>query len=315
MTPILSSAKPVLVTGAGGLVGGSVVTQLASRGEHVVGLDKFPSSVAGVEIVECDLRDIRRLYGIVHKANAGAIIHCGGYSGPMLGRENPHDMIEVNVTGTANLLELARLTGMRRFVYCSSMSVYGSTTAGPVDEHSYLEPATVYGATKLAAEQLVIAYARDHGLDTAALRLSWIYGPNRKTTCILRQMIDDALHGKPTTQSWGADFPRQYIHSDDAARALLAALDSQGLKKRVYNITGESRVTLGELSDLVRQSLPDADIMLGPGPAPDDDYHHEFNTSAARAELGFRPHIPLSNGVADMVTELRRRLERGAFQC
>lgn len=315
MTSNLSSPKPVLVTGAAGLVGSAVVAQLASRGEPVVGLDKFAGSVAGVPVIDCDLRDIHRLHGIAHKANAGAIIHCGGYSGPMLGRENPHEMIEVNVTGTTNLLELARLVGMRRFVYCSSMSVYGSTTSGPVDEHSYLEPATVYGATKLAAEQLVLAYARDHGLDTAALRLSWIYGPNRTTACILRKMIEDALEGKSTRQSWGVDFPRQYIHGDDAARALVAALDAEVLKKRVYNITGESRVTLGELAGFVRQSLPDADIMLDPGNAPDDDYHHEFNTSAARAELGFRPQIALGDGVAAMVTELRRRAERGAHSC
>lgn len=310
MTSTPSSAKTVLVTGAGGLVGGAVVAQLAARGDAVVALDRFAGSVAGMPIVECDLRDIHRLHGIAQKADA--IIHCGGYSGPMLGRENPHDMITVNVTGTANLLELARLIGMRRFVYCSSMSVYGSTATGPVDEHSYLEPATVYGATKLAAEQLVIAYARDHGLDTAALRLSWIYGPNRTTACILRRMIDDALSGRPTRQNWGADFPRQYIHAEDAARALVAALDAGCLKKRVYNITGASRVTLGELAALVRQSLPDADIVLDPGPAPDDDYHHEFDLSAARAELGFSPQIALGDGIAAMVADLRRRAERGA---
>lgn len=301
-----TTSERVLVTGASGLVGSAVVRRLSAEGFVVTAVDKFPGEAGGVIVSACDLRDVHRMYAIACAGTIDTIIHCGGYSGPMVGRENPYDMIEVNVTGTANLLELGRVMSVRRFIYCSSMSVYGSTSMGPVSESSPLAPATVYGATKLAAEQLVIAYGREHGIDAAALRLSWVYGPQRTNACILRRMIEDAIDGRATTQDWGSDFPRQYIHSEDAAAALIAAMNAPKLRSRIYNITGESTVTLGELADLVRTVMPEARIDLQRGPAPDDDYHHPFSTSAARNELGFVPRISLAEGVEAMVAEIRK---------
>src|SRR5690606_27532373 len=144
-------------------------------------------------IVDCDLRDTHRLHQLAFGQDLDSIVHCGAHSGPMVARDNPYDLVAVNVVGTANVLEVARLQRVRRFVNCSSVSVYGSTSAGPVREDPALHPSTVYGATKLAAEHLATAYAREHGLDAVSLRLSWVYGPRRTTSCLLRRMIEDAL--------------------------------------------------------------------------------------------------------------------------
>jgi len=300
-------SETIMVTGAAGLVGRAVVGQLAARGQAVLALDRRAARIDQIDVIECDTRDIHRLNFLARQADIGAIVHCGTYSGPMVGRGNPYDMMAVNVMGTANVLELARISGMRRFVYCSSASVYGSTAAGPVQEDSALSPSTLYGATKLAAEQLVLAYAREQGVDAAALRLSWIYGPNRETACVLRKMIDDAAAGRPTRLGWGMDFHRQYIHSDDVARAVIATLDAPLLRQRVYNITGESFVTLGAVADIVRTALPQAEIELAPGPDPQDDDHHRLDTRAAREELGFRPQISLEEGIGAMIATLAAR--------
>lgn len=297
----MTTHRTVLVTGAAGLIGNSVLEQLAGRDDRVVAIDRNAGTHAEVTILDCDLRDTHRLHAIASETSPDSIIHCGGHSGPMVARDNSYDLVSVNVIGTANMLELARIRKMRRFIYCSSASVYGSTTSRRVYEDVALHPSTVYGATKLAAEQIVLSYGREHGIDAAALRLAWVYGPNRTTACILRTMIADALAGRPTRIGWGADFYRQYVHANDAAAALIAALDAPSLKQRVYTITGGSYLTLGEIAELVTAALPGADIRLQTGPDPDDDVHHEFDISAARSELGYEPRISLQDGILGMV--------------
>ncbi|WP_244480754.1 NAD-dependent epimerase/dehydratase family protein [Mesorhizobium sp. Root157] len=291
------STRVHLVTGAGGLVGRAVAAQLRGRGDRVIGVDRVASGEGEERIVDCDLRDTHRLHQLASDPDLDSIIHCGAHSGPMVARDNPYDLVAVNVVGTANVLEVARIRRLRRFVNCSSVSVYGSTVAGPVTEDMSLHPSTVYGATKLAAEHLVTAYAREHRLDTVSLRLSWVYGPNRTTICLLRRMVVDAIERRPTAVDWGAGFHRQYIHADDAAAALIAAVDAASVDQRAYNITGDTYQTLAETADLVRRVLPQADIRLGEGNDPGDDVQHRFDITAAKRDLGYVPAVSLEQGI------------------
>jgi UDP-glucuronate 4-epimerase len=295
----------ILVTGAAGLIGRSVAAQLRARGDQVVAIDRAASGSGETAVQDCDLRDVHRLHALAAATPLDAVIHCGAHSGPMVARDNPYDLVQVNVVGTANVLELARIAKLRRFVNCSSVSAVGDTGAGPVGEDVPLRPSTVYGATKLAAEKITTAYAQEHKLDTVSLRLSWVYGPNRTTTCILRQMVADALAGRPTRTPDSADAYRQYIHADDAAAALICALDAKRLPQRVYNVTGDDYRTMSEIAELVRRILPEADITLGPGPDPNDDTQQRFDISAARRDLGYAPRITLEQGIRAMADTLR----------
>lgn len=289
--------KVHLVTGAGGLVGRGVAAHLRDRGDRVIGIDRTASGEGDERIIDCDLRDTHRLHQLASGPDLDTIIHCGAHSGPMVARDNPYDLVAVNVLGTANVVEVARIRRLRRFVNCSSVSVYGSTIAGPVLEDVPLHPSTVYGATKLAAEHLVTAYAREHRLDAVSLRLSWVYGPNRTTSCLLRRMLVDAIEGRPTDVEWGADFPRQYIHVDDAAAALVSAVDAPSVGQRAYNVTGGSYQTLSETADVVRRVLPQAEIRLGNGDDPSDDVQHRFDITAAERDLGYVPAVSLETGI------------------
>ncbi|MBB3903689.1 nucleoside-diphosphate-sugar epimerase [Methylobacterium brachythecii] len=221
------------------------------------------------------------------------VIHCGAHSGPMVARENPFSMVEVNIVGTANMLEIARIHGASRFIYCSSTSAFGPTPPGPVPEDIALQPKTVYGASKVAGEQLVSTYASQYGLDGTSLRISWVFGPRRSTDCAIRTMIADAQAGSRTRFAFGKDFPRQYIYVDDAANALIQAFDRPELPRRVYTVTGGTYKTLGEIADLVRSIIPGADIELGAGADPVDDLQHEFDISAARRDLDYAPRHDL----------------------
>ncbi len=301
------SGKAVLVTGARGLIGHVVRKRLEARGTRVIPIDLVDRAQDGSEIIACDLTDIHRLHAVVHGQEFGGIVHCGAFSGPMVMQDNPHAIVRVNIMGTANILELARIHGKPRVVFCSSTSAYGSTPEGPVPEDVALFPSSVYGASKVAGEQLVASYSRQHGVDGVSLRLSWVYGPGRTTDCLIRTLIQDALAGRTTRQPFGRSFHRQYIHVDDAAGALITALDKPHLPRQSYTVTGGSFLTLSEVGEAVRRVLPNAQFEFGEGADPVDDVQRQFDISAAGRDLGYKPSISLEEGIRSYAEFLRGR--------
>jgi nucleoside-diphosphate-sugar epimerase len=285
----------VLVTGATGLIGGAVRSELEARGDKVVAVDRVAGFDGGVHVA--DLGEVHRLHEIAESVTA--IVHCGAISGPMVAPDNPYLVFQTNIVGTANILELARIRKIRRVVYCSSVTAFGNTPKGLdlVPEDVVLATTNVYAASKVAGEELVNAYSLKHDIGGVSLRIGWVYGPNRTTDCAIRTMILDAQAGRKTRFPFGRDFYRQYIHIDDTARALLLALDAKGLKRRSFTVTGGSYATLGEIAATVKSVLPSADIELAPGADPLDDVQARFDISAAEKELGYRPQIELAAGI------------------
>ncbi|WP_285295757.1 NAD-dependent epimerase/dehydratase family protein [Aureimonas altamirensis] len=296
------SEGTILVTGASGLIGQRLLSRLLNDGRAAVGIDL--SRKPGQRPVEiADVADIHRLHAIAAKANATSIVHCGAVSGPMVLIDNPYGIVQANVVGTANMLELARIRGMRRFVFCSSTSAYGPTPdpepgSPTVSEDAPLRPSSVYGATKVAGEQLLAGYRRQHGLDGVAVRLSWVYGPGRTTDCVIRTMIEDAQAGRSTRLPYGGGFPRQFIHVDDAVDALLAAHDAPSCPRSVYNATGGSFLTIDAIAALVSSMLEHARITVADGPDPLDDYQHRFDITTIAEDLDFVPSRTLEAGIS-----------------
>ncbi|MEZ5903978.1 MAG: NAD(P)-dependent oxidoreductase [Geminicoccaceae bacterium] len=292
--------RPILVTGALGLIGNAARVALEDAGRPVVAVDRVAGEVAGRPVLAGDVTAVHRLHALAleHGGFAG-ILHCGAFSGPMVAADDPAAMVAVNITGTANMLELARIHRVPRLVFCSSVSAYGNTPDGldPVPEATPLHPTSVYGASKAAGEALVDGYAAQHGVDGLALRIGWVYGPRRTTACAIRDMLQHARAGRPVHLPFGADHHRQYVHVDDVARALVLALDAERPGQRAYNINGGTRVTLGEIAGIVGRVVPGASLTLEPGPDPVDDRQAQFDLSAAERDLGFRPAIGLEDGI------------------
>jgi len=298
---------PILVTGAAGLVGNAVRVLLEESGREVIPIDRVVATEEGRKILRCDVTDVHRLHEIVHGRSLDGVIHCGALSGPMLARDNPSQIVGINIVGTANVLELARVYSASRFVFCSSISAYGVTTGSLIPEDVVLHPTTLYGASKATGEQLVAAYRSQYGLDGVSLRLSWVFGPRRTTDCVVRDMITGALSGKVTAIPFGRDFYRQFIYVDDAARVLIKALDRPGLPRDTYTITGDSYLTIAEIAEVVKALLPDAKIAIGDGDDPVDDRQSRFDTSAAKRDLGFTPKYSFADGVRAYADWLRCR--------
>jgi nucleoside-diphosphate-sugar epimerase len=296
-------AETILLTGAAGLIGRALHRLLVDRGDHVVAIDR----IGGDGITACDLTEVHRLHEL--GASATAVLHCGAISGPMVARDNPHLIVQSNIVGTANVLELARIRRMRRMIFLSSVSAYGNTPPGldPVPENVVLAPSSVYGASKVAGEALVEAYRRQHGLDAVSLRPSWVYGPGRTTACAIRDMILDAQAGRATHFPFGRDFFRQYVHVDDVAAAILLALDTNEFGQSAYTVTGGDYRTLGDVAQIVRDVFPAADIVMETGRDPIDDVQARFDISAAQADLGYTPKITLEEGIRSYAQWLAER--------
>lgn len=297
--------KSVLVTGAIGLIGNAVRRKLENRGTTVIAVDRIGTIVDGREVLECDVTDVHGLHALARKHDIDGIVHCGAFSGPMVSPDHPVQIVQVNTLGTTNIAELARLVGDVRVVFASTATAYGATRAGPVQENVVLFPSSIYGASKAAAEHLLNGYRSQFGVDTVSLRISWVYGPRRSTSCIIRQILVDSLKSKPTHIPYGRNFHRQYMHIDDAADAMIAALDRKNLPQQAYNITGGSWLTLSEVADVVKHVVPGANITLADGDDPGDVHQDYFDISAARRDLGYEPQVSLESGVASYLEWLR----------
>jgi UDP-glucuronate 4-epimerase len=296
----------ILVTGAAGLVGHAVRLRLEAAGHRVLATDRRAGSVAGRPILAADVTDPHALDTLALREPIVGVVHCGAVSGPMLSADDPARIIAINIGGAATLLELARRIGRVRFVFASSTAAVGPTPPGlsPVPAAIPLNPSTVYGATKAAGEALVAAYARQHAVDGVSLRLAWVYGPRRTTPCSIQRMLTDALAGRTTILAATPQTRRQYVHVDDAAEALVRALETPQLPQRAYTITGGTSLTLSAIVDQVRAAMPAARIVHGGGD-PDDEPQEVFDISDSARDFGYLPRVSLAEGIADYVDRLR----------
>lgn len=297
MTDLPSS---VLVTGASGFIGTRLVDSLRTSGVEVIGdVDTVGEFL--------DVTDPHQVHQVFARFEPEAVVHLGGVSGPMVSRDRPWSIVDVNIGGTANLLEAARMNGTRRFVFASSNSVYGNNP-GPLDEHTtVLQPSSVYGATKVAGEHLVTVYGSRYGMSTCSLRISTVYGPGRSTHCIIALFIRDALMGNVSRVAFGSDFAGQYVFVDDAVRSISDALDvDSSLDGRSINVSGDEPIRAGEIAEIVTQLLPEARIEFGQGTDPDDDdVQGPYIQTRAKKLLGFEAKVSMREGIARYVEYLK----------
>ena len=257
----------VLVTGAYGLIGHAVVERLRTKGRRVVATDRleFPPADAAFEAEPMPVAGVGRLTAALKRHRVDTIVHAAGLSGPMLARERLRQMFCVNAGGTLDLYEAARRAGVRRVILLSSAAAYGRNTDALVNESAPLLGSDPYSASKVGAEAVARAYSARQGATSLILRPCWVYGARRRTDCILRRMVEDAVAGRATDLPYGQGFPRQFIHVSDVAAAVQAAVAVECSSLEVINLSDGSWPTLDEVGAQVRSQFPGARITLGRG--------------------------------------------------
>jgi nucleoside-diphosphate-sugar epimerase len=301
----------VLVTGAGGMIGAAVLRHLVAEEVAVVASDRLrpPGLDPAVPFLAHDLPDPQRWHEGIVQFGVRRVVHAGGISGPMLLRDNPSRVCEINLSGLAGLLEAARIHRLGRIVWFSSIAAYGNRPdLAPVTEETPLHPDTVYGASKAAGEALVHAYHAEHGIDAVALRIASCYGAGRTTSCIIRTLVENGLAGRASRIHPAPGRTRQHVFIDDVVGAIRGALDAPVLKRRVYNIGPGQSQDLSDIVDQVRKAVPAAGALLDPeGLAWNTFGLGPLVIDAARRDLGFAPATSIADGAAATREWLVRR--------
>ncbi|MEX6505103.1 NAD-dependent epimerase/dehydratase family protein [Jiella sp. M17.18] len=298
----------VLVIGAAGFLGAAVAKHLRARGVQIVAADIAKRCDGLGEMACCDVSEFSQVEALVGEGHFATILHCGGISGPMVRTDDPLAIWRINALGSANVLEAARRAGVARPVLCSAIDVYGSRHGGVADETMAPDPDTVYAASKVAAEEAVLGYRREHGLDAIALRLAWIYGPGRRTPTELETLLRNAIAGRRTVLTGHPKDPSHYLFIDDAVQGLVRAAAAAETRSAIFNLTSGKTASLARAVEIVRAVLPELDVGFAQtewtpkGPCG-------FSQALAEAELGFERQVQFPEGVRRYVEALRSPAE------
>jgi UDP-glucose 4-epimerase len=244
----------VLVTGAAGFLGSSLIDKLCRSGYHVrVVLHDSTHPIAhlqNVETVMADIRDAKNVRDIA--GGCGAIVHLAAMVHAMDDSVSEKDYEAVNVDGTKHILDAAVRSGVNRIVFASSVKVFGEETIGCIDETQALDPQTAYGRSKWQAEQLVSEYAMRHSLTAVSLRLPMVYGPTKKGN--FYRMIEAIDHGRfpilPRLSSI-----RSLLHVENFVQVVLLCLRAPRFQREAYIVTDTDPYCVTDLYDWLRVGL------------------------------------------------------------
>jgi UDP-glucose 4-epimerase len=295
----------VLVTGGAGFIGSHVVDKLLAAGHEPRILDLIPSPYhPDVETVLGDLGE----RATVQRALEGvdAVLHLAAVADVDQVAKNPTLTDQVNTRGTQVLLEGARQAGVQRFVYASTIWVYGDAS-GPeaLDEDTPLGlPKHFYTATKIAGEMYTSSYGELYDLEWTILRFGIPYGPRARPTAVVPAFTAKALAGQPLTIAGDGTQSRRFVYVEDLAEGVVASLVPEAAN-RVYNLVGRENTSVRAIARAVRDVVGDVPIEHIEGRAGD---LRGGNISGERAatELGWEPRTAFADGVrryVEWVTE------------
>jgi len=287
----------ILVTGGSGFIGSHVVDRLLAAGHEPRNYDLRPSPYhnGSIEHVQADIVDARSLERAI--MGCDAIVHLAAVSDVNKVLADPALAEVVNAGGTRVVLEAARLTGVPRVLYASTVWVYGSGNGhGIVDEDEPLTlPGHLYTATKLAGEMYCSSYASLYGVETTITRFGIPYGPRARPTTVLAEFVSRALAGEPITIAGDGLQSRRFVYVEDLAEGVVAALAPRAAG-RVYNLVGKQNTSVRDIADTVTRVVRDVPIVHGEE-RTGDIQGAEVSGERALRELGWEARTSFDEGV------------------
>lgn len=297
-----------LITGGAGFIGSNLAGFLTDKGCKVVVFDDFSTGckenlfgVGGrIEVIEGDVRDKDLLMHVCREIDY--VLHQAAWRAVGRGIDDPVRANEVNLTGSLNVLEASRRSGVKRVVLASSSAVYGKRE-GMMSEKDNLAPISPYAVAKVAAEMYGQVYQRLYGLEVVSLRYFNVYGRNIKAeqayALVLPALVDAVLNKRaPEIHGTGSQ-RRDLIHVEDVARAVWAAAFHKKAAGKIYNVGSGQAVSVLELYKEVCRAC---EIRVGwvNGPRREGDVELTLaDNKLMRKELGVLPEKKLRDGVAE----------------
>lgn len=331
-----------LVTGAAGFIGSHLSAFLIRNGWDVVLLDNMSygnprnlhfEDLGTLDVIELDVRrsDIAKMVGPVD-----VVFHLAGLSSLPACQENPAEAFSVNVNGTVNMLEMARIEGVKKFVFASTSAVYENEHRRPFVESADVKPSLIYSQTKAVAENVVTSYGRNYGLPGLSLRFFNVYGPNqdflRRNPPLMGYICKALLHGEaPTFYSAGRQ-ERDYIFVDDVLQILSDVTEHDTSNVSVLNVCSGQLASVSDIYKLFCEHFPGASQ---PNFAGEDGFWDSFpglyeaqfplrkaivrdevlkvsegSNDLANRVLGWHPRVNLRDGIASVANFAKRNSSR-----
>jgi UDP-glucose 4-epimerase len=291
-----------VVTGGAGFIGSHVVDALLARGDDVTVVDDLstgrPEHVAdGARLVVHDIRTPLEI-------EAEVVFHLAAQADVGTSMQRPAFDAEVNVVGTVNALEAARVASAHVVFVSTGGAMYGEVER-PAAEDDARRPVSPYGIAKLAGEEYVAGWNRVHGTGHVVLRLANVYGPRQSASLeggVVSIFLERMLRGEETLIFGDGEQTRDFVYVGDVVRACVAASDYRG---SVLNIGTGVETTVTELHRLCAEAAGLDGTPRYLAPRPGDAKRSVLDVSRAAAELGWRAETSLADGLRETHDSLR----------
>lgn len=303
------TAKRVVVTGGAGFIGSHLVDRLIRQNHHVTVIDNLATGRlrnleahakdSRLEFVQGDVADPAAVGPVMRDTEW--VFHLAALADIVPSIQQPLEYYRANATGTATVVEAARLAGVRRFIYAASSSCYGIPETFPTPETAPIQPQYPYALSKYLGEQLVLHWSQVYKLPAVSLRFFNVYGPRSRTSgaygAVLGVFLAQKLAGKPYTVVGDGTQTRDFTFVTDVADALVAAAESD-LSGEVLNVGSGGTYSVRRLVEL----LGGPTVTLPKRPGEPDCTFADISRIAER--LGWRPNVSLEEGIGIMLRHI-----------
>ena len=298
------------ITGGAGFIGRHLVAKLLHDEHNITIFDNFSSSSKndishllenGVSLVTGDILDYDLL--LKSMANHDFVIHLAAQTSVSQSIADPKTTIDIIVDGTVNVLKSCVKTNVKNIIFSSSAAVYGNSINTLLAENAQLSPLSSYGASKLVAEYNLLAFSKLFGLNCISLRLFNVYGNGQSSEAgVIRKFLKNISEDAPIEIFGDGVQSRDFVHVSDVIQAFYCAIRNIETKRgEVYNIGSGTATSINELASLLISSKG-KDLQVIHKPALEGEIKDsKADISLAENDIGYSPHVPLSDGLANLV--------------
>lgn len=298
--------KTYLVTGAAGFIGSRVAERLLKEGNTIITIDNLSTGnidaiPKGVTFILGNCQD-RAVIKKLQPYKFDAIIHIAGQSSGEISFDDPVYDLQTNTESTLLLLNLAKEMQCKKFIYASTMSVYGQQPGSPVAEDALLKPRSFYAVGKIASESYMNIFS-ELGITATSLRLFNAYGPGQNMENLRQGMVSiylaQAISGKHIHVKGSKDRYRDFVYIEDIVDAFILSLKREG-GYDCFNIATGVKTTVEDLICIISKLLPFKVSVEYSGSTPGDQFGIYGDFSKASRILGWKPKVKLEEGLRIM---------------
>ena len=306
----------ILLTGGAGFIGSHIAHRLVTLGHEVTIVDNLSTGTTDnlpseSEFIECDISQ-KKTFSRISGRPFHTVLHLAAQSSGEISGERPEQDLKVNTMSTLMLLTWCKRNDIPRFMYASSMAVYGNPSRTPVTEHDPCKPLSFYGVSKLASEHYIRCFA-DAGLKTTCFRMFSVYGPGQNMTNMKQGIVSIFLaylmKGEEIWVKGSGDRFRDFVYIDDVVDAWCLCLDNPNTFGKMYNLAAGKKTLVRELVEAEIRLFgydPKTYPVRYEGSTPADQFGLYADISRVRKDTGWQPKIGLDEGLSQIIAWVKK---------